>query len=61
VVIFTNDGRQNKEIDTRIVNENAVLLEFYNSVVIIRELSSTAKLSVYKSAFVPIFTYGHET
>jgi len=25
------------------------------------EHSNTAKLSVYKSVFVPIFTYGHES
>jgi len=26
-----------------------------------RELSNTAKLSVFKSVFVPILTYGHES
>ena len=39
---------------------NTVLREFCHSVVSKRELSHTAKLSVYKSIFVPILTYGHE-
>jgi len=26
-----------------------------------RELSNTAKLSVFKSVFIPILTYGHES
>ena len=30
------------------------------SAVIKRELSKKAKLSVFKTAFVPILTYGHE-
>ena len=40
---------------------NAVLREFYRSVVRKRELSNTAKLSVFKLVFVPILTYGHES
>ena len=31
------------------------------SVVMKRELSKTTKLSIFKTAFVPIFTYGHES
>jgi len=49
-----------KEIDTRVGEANAVLREFYWSVVTKRELSNIAKLSVFKSVFVPILTYGHE-
>jgi len=45
-VIFTSDGRQNKEIDTRIGKANAVLCELYRSAVTKQELSNTAKLSV---------------
>ena len=52
-VVFTSDGSRNKEIDTRIGKENAVLREFYCSVVAKRELSKTEKLSVFKSVFVP--------
>ena len=34
---------------------------FYLSVVSKRELSRKAKLSVFKSIFVPILTYGHKS
>jgi len=37
------------------------LREFYRSVVTKLELSNTAKLSVFKSVFVPILTYGRES
>jgi len=40
---------------------NAVLRELYCSVVTKRELSNSAKLSILKSVFVPILTYGHES
>jgi len=40
---------------------NAVLREFYQSLVTKRELSNTAKLSVFKSVFVPILTYDPES
>ena len=33
----------------------------HHSVVLKRELSRKAKLSVFKSIFVPILTYGHES
>jgi len=58
-VVFTSDGRQNREVDTQIAT--AVLREFHRSVVTKLELSNTAKLSVFKSVFVPIFTYGQES
>jgi len=60
-VVFTSDGSRNKEIDTRIGKVNAVLREIYWSVLMKRELSKTAKLSVFKSVFVPILTCGHES
>ena len=46
---------------TRAGKAKAVLHEFYRSVVTKRELSNTVKLSVFKSVFVPIFTYGRES
>ena len=52
-VVFTSDGSGNKEIDTRIGKANAVLREFYCSVVAKRELSKTAMLSVFKSVSGP--------
>jgi len=59
-VVFASDGRWSEEIDTRIGEANAVLHELYRSVVTKRELSNTTKLSVFKSVFVPILTYGHQ-
>jgi len=49
---LTSNGRQNKEIGTRVSEANAVLRELYRSVVTKRELSNTTKLSF--SVFVPI-------
>ena len=46
-VVFTSDGRQSEEIDTRIANANAVQRELYRSVVTKWEFSNTAKLSVF--------------
>jgi len=60
-VLHTSEGRRNREIDTRIVKASAVLRELYRSVVTKQELSNTAKLSVSKSALVPILTYGLES
>jgi len=40
---------------------NALLRALHRSVVTKREISKTAKLSVFKSVFVPIITYGHES
>ena len=57
----TSDERKNKEIDARIGKEDAVLRELYRSVFTKQELSNTAKLSAFKSVFVPIITYGHES
>jgi len=52
--------RKARKIDTRIGKANAVLRELYRSVVTKGELSNAAKLSVFKSIFVPILTNGHE-
>ena len=60
-VIFTSEGSRNREINTQIGKANAVLHELYCSVVAKRELSKRAKLSVFKSVFVRIFTCGHES
>ena len=63
-----SDGRSchlrhcpHNEIDTRVGKADAVLREFYRSVVTKRELSNTTKPSLFKSIFVPILTYGHES
>ena len=61
MVAFTSDGRQDEELDIRIGKASAVMRALHYSVVMKRELSKKAKLSVFKAIFVPILTYGHES
>ena len=59
-VAFTSDGRQlDEELDTRIGKASAVMRALHYSVVMKRELSKKAKLSIFKAVFVPILNYGH--
>jgi len=60
-VVFASDRRWSEGTDTRIGEANVFLDELYRSVVTKRELSNTTKLSVFKSVFVPILTYGPES
>jgi len=60
-VVFMSDESPNKGIDTLVGKANAVRRQLYCSVVTKRELSKNAKLSVFKSVFVPILTCGHES
>ena len=60
-VALTSDGRQDEELDTRIGKASAVMRALHNSVVMKRELSKKAKLSVFKAVFVLIFTDCHES
>ena len=59
-VTFSSDGRQDKEMDKRIGKASAVIRQLYRSVVLKRELCTKAKLSVFRSVFVPTLTYGYE-
>jgi len=59
-VVFRSDGSRNKSIDTLIGKANEVLRELYCSMMTKRELSKSAKPSVFKWDFVPILTYRHE-
>ena len=59
-VLFTSEGRTEKEISRRIGAAGAVLQSLYRTVVTKRELSQKAKLSVYRAIFAPTLTYGHE-
>ncbi|CAM1299744.1 Uncharacterised protein r2_g968 [Pycnogonum litorale] len=59
-VVFTSDGRQDIELNTRIAAAGAVMRQLQRSVLLRRELGVKAKLAVFKSVFVPIVTYGHE-
>ncbi|KAK3533819.1 hypothetical protein QTP70_031294 [Hemibagrus guttatus] len=59
-VLFTTEGRMDGEIDRRIGAAAAVMRSMYRSVVVKKELSRKAKLSIYQSIYVPTLTYGHE-
>ncbi|KAK3508832.1 hypothetical protein QTP70_009600 [Hemibagrus guttatus] len=48
------------EIDRWIGAAAAVMRSMYRSVVVKKELSRKAKLSIYQSIYVPTLTYGHE-
>uniref|UniRef100_A0A8C6KI17 Reverse transcriptase domain-containing protein n=1 Tax=Nothobranchius furzeri TaxID=105023 RepID=A0A8C6KI17_NOTFU len=59
-VLFTSEGRRDREIDRRIGSASAVMRTLSRSVVVKRELSQNAKLSIYWLIYVPILTYGRE-
>ncbi|KAK3524108.1 hypothetical protein QTP70_017990 [Hemibagrus guttatus] len=59
-VLFTIEGRMDCEIDRQIGAAAAVMRSMYRSVVVKKELSRKAKLSIYQSIYVPTLTYGHE-
>ncbi|KAK3539176.1 hypothetical protein QTP86_028667, partial [Hemibagrus guttatus] len=59
-VLFTSEGRMDREIDRWIGAAAAVMRSMYRSVVVKKELSQKAKLSIYQSIYAPTLTYGHE-
>ncbi|KAK3544065.1 hypothetical protein QTP86_000871 [Hemibagrus guttatus] len=59
-VLFTSEGRMDREIDRRIGAAAAVMRSMYRSVVVKKELSQKAKLLIYQSIYAPTLTYGHE-
>ncbi|KAK3540421.1 hypothetical protein QTP70_030962, partial [Hemibagrus guttatus] len=59
-VLFTSEGKMDREIDRRIGAATAVMRSMYRSVVVKKELSRKAKLSIYQSIYIPTLTYGHE-
>ncbi|KAI3372952.1 hypothetical protein L3Q82_023399, partial [Scortum barcoo] len=60
-VLFTSEGKiERREIDRRIGAASAVMRSVYRTVVVKKELSRKAKLSIYRSIYVPTLTYGHE-
>ena len=59
-ILVTSEGRMEREIDRRIGAASAVMRALNRSVVVKRELSRKAKLSIYRSIYVPTLTYGHE-
>ena len=60
-VAFTSEGRQDEELDVPSSKASSVMRTLHHSVVLNRELSRKAKVFVFKSIFVPILTYGHES
>ena len=60
-VAFTSDERQDKELDTQLGKANAVMRGLHYSVVMKTILPKKVKLSVFKTVFVPILTYGHKS
>ncbi|KAK3528570.1 hypothetical protein QTP70_003744 [Hemibagrus guttatus] len=59
-VLFTSEGRMDREIDRWIGAAESVMRSMYRSVVVKKELSRKAKLSIYLSIYIPTLTYGHE-
>ena len=57
---FLSDGSYNNELDTRIKRAIALMFQFFRLVALKQDLFRTAKLSVFRSIFVHIITYGHE-
>ncbi len=59
-VLFTSERRIEPEVDRQIGAASAVMRSMYRSVVVKKELSCKAKLSIYRLIYVPTLTYGHE-
>ena len=59
-VLFTSEGKMEQEIDKQIGEALAVMRTLRHSIVVKRELSQKAKLSIYRSIYVPTLTHGHE-
>jgi len=59
-ILFTSEGKMEREIDRRIGAAAAVKQALYRTVLVKRELSRKAKLSIYWSVYVPTLTSGHE-
>jgi len=59
-VLFTSEGKIERVMDRWIGAASAVMWALYQSIVVKRELSRKAKLSIYQSIYVPTLTYGHK-
>ncbi|KAI3377375.1 hypothetical protein L3Q82_008564 [Scortum barcoo] len=60
-VLFTSEGKIEREIDRRIGAASAVMRSVYRTVVVKKELSRKAKaLDLPGSIYAPTLTYGHE-
>ncbi len=59
-ILFISEGKMERETDRWIGAAAAVIWTLYLIVVVKKELSRKAKLSIYQSIYVPTPTYGHE-
>ena len=59
-VLFMSKRRKKREINRQIGSASAVMRTLKQSVVVIRELSQRAKLSICRSIYVPTLTSGHK-
>ncbi len=59
-VLFMSKGSMERVIDRWIGAASAVMRSMYWSVVVKKEMSCKAKLSIYRSIYVPTLTYGYE-
>ena len=59
-VLFTSEGQMEREINRRIGAASAVMRALHLPVAVKKELSKKAKLSIYRSIYVPTLTYGQE-
>ena len=59
-VLFMSEGKMEQGVYRGIGAASAVVQTLKRSVVVKRELSQRAKLSIYRSIYVPTLTYGHE-
>ena len=59
-VTFSSDGKQDNELDTHIGKANVVMHQLYQISRTEMRAVYEGKLSVFRSVFVPVLTYGHE-
>ena len=59
-VLFTGEGKMEHEVDRWIGVASAVMRALHWIVVVKKEMSQKAKLSIYQSIYVPILTYGNK-
>ncbi len=57
---ISSHGRLEQEIDRQLGVVLAVMQVLCQTIMVKKELSQKAKLSIYQSIYVPALTYGHE-
>jgi len=55
-VLFTSEGKMEREIDRWIGAASAVMWALYRSIVVKRDLSQKVNLSIYRSIYIPTLT-----